>query len=100
MAYKEAPGALQVVTEPDYEAMVIGAHPDDNDFGTAATCALWAKQGKKIVWVVMTDGTEGAEIPSQPDEELMLLREQEQRNAAESYGISAVEFLRNRDGHL
>ncbi|GLV56978.1 GlcNAc-PI de-N-acetylase [Dictyobacter sp. S3.2.2.5] len=89
-----------MLTEPDYEAMVIGAHPDDNDFGTAATCALWASQGKKVVWVVMTDGTEGSEIPSQSDEELMLLREQEQRAAAEVYGIKAVEFLRNRDGHL
>jgi LmbE family N-acetylglucosaminyl deacetylase len=100
MGDRTAEGAVEMITTPDYEAMVIGAHPDDNDFGTAATCTLWARQGKKIVWVVMTDGTEGAEIPSQPDEELMLLREQEQRNAAEVYGISTVEFLRNRDGHL
>ncbi len=33
MADKNAPGALQVIKTPDYEAMVIGAHPDDNDFG-------------------------------------------------------------------
>ncbi|GCE17356.1 PIG-L deacetylase family protein [Dictyobacter kobayashii] len=100
MGDRTAPGAVEMLTEPDYEAMVIGAHPDDNDFGTAATCALWASQGKKIVWVVMTDGTEGSEIPSQSDEELMLTREQEQRAAAEVYGVQAVEFLRNRDGHL
>ncbi|GCE03683.1 PIG-L deacetylase family protein [Dictyobacter aurantiacus] len=100
MGDRTAQGAVEMLTEPDYEAMVIGAHPDDNDFGTAATCALWASQGKKVVWVVMTDGTEGSEIPSQSDEELMLLREQEQRAAAEVYGIKAVEFLRNRDGHL
>src|SRR5436309_13930501 len=54
MADKNAPGALQVVTTPDYEAMFIGAHPDDNDFGAGATSALWARQGKKIAWVVMT----------------------------------------------
>jgi Uncharacterized proteins, LmbE homologs len=100
MGDRTAIGAVEMITIPEYEAMVIGAHPDDNDFGTAATSALWASQGKKIVWVIMTDGTEGSEIPDQPDEELMLLREQEQRAAAEVYGITAVEFLRNRDGHL
>jgi LmbE family N-acetylglucosaminyl deacetylase len=89
-----------MLTTPDFEAMVIGAHPDDNDFSSAATSALWAKQGKKVVWVVMTDGTEGSEIPGQSDEELMRRREQEQRAACEVYGVQAVEFLRFRDGHL
>lgn len=100
MGDRTAAGAVEMITTPEFEAMVIGAHPDDNDFGAAATSALWASQGKKIVWVVMTDGSEGSEIPDQPDEELMLLREREQRAAAEVYGITAVEFLRNRDGHL
>lgn len=100
MADRNAPGALQVVTDPDYEAMVIGAHPDDDDFGTAATCALWARQGKKIAWVVMTDGAEGSEVPGLIDTALMLQREQEQRMACEVYGVLAVEFLRFHDGHL
>jgi LmbE family N-acetylglucosaminyl deacetylase len=100
MADKNAPGALQVVTTPDYEAMVIGAHPDDDDFGAGGTSALWAKQGKKVVWVVMTDGAEGSEVPSLIDTDLMLTREQEQRMACEVYGVQAVEFLRFSDGHL
>ena len=78
----------------------MGAHPDDADFATAATSALWAKQGKKIVWVVMTDGAEGSEVPSLVDTDLMLTREQEQRAACEVYGVQAVEFLRFSDGHL
>ena len=100
MADRKAPGALEVINVPDYEAMVIGAHPDDDDFGAAGTSALWAKQGKKIVWVIMTDGTEGSEVPSLADTDLMLAREQEQRLACEVYGIQAVEFLRFSDGHL
>src|SRR5579875_2737342 len=100
MADRKAPGALQVVTEPDFEAMVIGAHPDDNDFAAAGTSALWVKQGKKVVWVVMTDGTEGSEVPSLDGTELMLTREQEQRAACEVLGVQAVEFLRFPDGHL
>ena len=100
MADKNAPGALQVVTTPDYEAMVIGAHPDDDDFGAGGTSALWARQGKKVVWVVMTDGAEGSEVPSLIETDLMLTREQEQRMACEVYGVQAVEFLRFSDGHL
>ena len=100
MGDRNAPGALQVITTPDYEAMVIGAHPDDDDFGAGATSALWASQGKKVVWVVMTDGTEGSEVPSHKDIEFMLLREQEQRAATEVLGIKDVEFLRFPDGHL
>lgn len=100
MADRKAPGAMQVVTEPDFEALVIGAHPDDNDFGAAGTSALWAKQGKKVAWVVMTDGTEGSEVPALDANELMLLREEEQRAACEVLGVQAVEFLRFADGHL
>jgi LmbE family N-acetylglucosaminyl deacetylase len=100
MGDRTATGAIQMVTTPDYEAMVIGAHPDDNDFGTGGTSSLWAKEGKKIVWVIMTDGTEGSEVPQQSDEELRVLREHEQKLACEVYGVQAVEFLRFHDGHL
>ena len=100
MADRNAPGAMQVIKTPDFEAMVIGAHPDDNDFAAAGTSALWAKQGKKIVWVIMTDGAEGSEVPSIIDTDLMLTREQEQRMSCEVLGVQAVEFLRFPDGHL
>src|SRR5215469_16791302 len=100
MAERTAPEALEVIKIADYEAMVIGAHPDDDDIGAGGTSALWAKQGKKIVWVVMTDGAEGSEIPSLIDTDLMLAREREQRMASEVLGVQAVEFLRFSDGHL
>ncbi|QBD78299.1 PIG-L family deacetylase [Ktedonosporobacter rubrisoli] len=100
MGDRNAEGALQVVTTPEYEAMVIGAHPDDDDFAAGATSALWARQGKKVVWVVMTDGTEGSEVPSLSNTELMLAREHEQRLACETYGVKDIEFLRFPDGHL
>src|SRR6266480_2973483 len=100
MGDRNAPGAMEVITTPDYEAMVIGAHPDDADVGAGATSALWVRQGKKVVWVIMTDGTEGSEIPSLSETELMHRRECEQRKACEILGIQAVEFLRFPDGHL
>jgi LmbE family N-acetylglucosaminyl deacetylase len=100
MGNRNAPGAMEVNTISDYEAMVIGAHPDDTDISSAGTSALWAQQGKKIVWVCMTDGTEGSEIPHLADTDLMLTREQEQRMACDTLGVQSVEFLRFPDGAL
>src|SRR5262249_15360395 len=100
MGDRTATGAIQMLTTPDYEAMVIGAHPDDNDIGTGATSTLSEKEGKKLVWVIMTEGAEGSEMPEQSDEELRLTREQEQRLACEVYGVQAIEFPRFHDGHL
>ena len=39
--------ATNSATEPT-RVMVIAAHPDDPEFGCAATMAKWAKQGKEI----------------------------------------------------
>src|SRR5947207_12788247 len=100
MADKNAPGALEVITTPDYEAMVVGAHPDDDDFAAAATSALWVKQGQKVVWVVMTDGAGGSEVPGLVGTEFMLTREQEQRMACDVVGVQDVVFVRFSGGHL
>ncbi|HTI14288.1 MAG TPA: PIG-L deacetylase family protein [Dictyobacter sp.] len=100
MGDRTADGAVEMITTPDYEVLIIGAHPDDADFGAAATLSLWARQGKKIAWAVMTDGTEGSEIPDQSNEELRLIREEEQHRACAVYGIDTIEFLRFPDGHV
>lgn len=55
---------------------------------------------EKIVWVCMTDGTEGSEVPHLADNDLMLTREQEQRMACDILGVQSVEFLRFPDGAL
>ena len=41
------------------DLMVITAHPDDAEFGAAGTVALWTRQGKKVVYVVCTNGDKG-----------------------------------------
>src|SRR5438128_12497987 len=100
MADRKAPGALEVIKTPDYDAMVIGAHPDDNDFGAGGTSALWAKQGKKTVWVVMTDGAEGSEVPALIDNELMITLEQDQHMSCDVMAVQAAESMPFPDVHL
>ena len=80
--------------------MVIAAHPDDADFGPAATAATWIDQGS-VGWLVCcTSGDAGGEDPDADPLELSALREREQRAAADVVGYAGVTFLHMPDGAL
>jgi LmbE family N-acetylglucosaminyl deacetylase len=80
--------------------MVIAAHPDDADFGPAATAASWIDEGSKGWLVCCTSGDAGAEDPDTDPLELAALREREQRAAAKVVGYEGVSFLHMPDGAL
>jgi LmbE family N-acetylglucosaminyl deacetylase len=80
--------------------MVIAAHPDDADFGPAATAAKWIDAGS-VGWLVCcTSGDAGGEDPNIDPLELAALREREQRAAAAIVGYAGVTFLHMPDGAL
>jgi LmbE family N-acetylglucosaminyl deacetylase len=80
--------------------MVIAAHPDDAEFGPAATAARWIDAGS-VGWLVCcTSGDQGGEDPDADPLELALLREDEQRAAAAIVGYAGVSFLNQPDGAL
>ena len=81
-------------------AMVIFAHPDDAEFGSAGTVAKWASQGVEVTYVVGTDGSKGSDDPDMTSDHLSELRYAEQREAARILGVSHVEFLGFQDGVL
>jgi LmbE family N-acetylglucosaminyl deacetylase len=94
-AAPEAPHAWR----PD-RFLVIAAHPDDADFGPAATAAKWIDAGS-VGWLVCcTSGDAGAEDPDTDPLELAALREREQRAAAAVVGYAGVSFLHQPDGAL
>lgn len=80
--------------------MVIAAHPDDADFGPAATAARWIDAGSTGWLVCCTSGDAGAEDPDTDPLELAAVREREQRAAAEVVGYAGVSFLHMPDGAL
>src|SRR4029079_15084798 len=80
--------------------MVIAAHPDDADFGPAATAAAWIDQGSKGWLVCCTSGDAGGEDPDTDPLELAALREREQRAAAAVVGYAGITFLHQPDGAL
>jgi LmbE family N-acetylglucosaminyl deacetylase len=80
--------------------MLIVAHPDDADFGPAATAARWIDEGSTGWLVCCTSGDAGGEDPDLDPLELAALRESEQREAARIIGYAGVTFLHQPDGAL
>jgi LmbE family N-acetylglucosaminyl deacetylase len=80
--------------------MVIGAHPDDPEFGAGGTIAKLAAQGKEITYVLATSGDKGSHDPNVRPGQLATRREQEQRDAAAVLGVNEVIYLRYPDGIL
>lgn len=80
--------------------LVVVAHPDDAEFTSGGSIALWAGAGADITCVVCTDGSKGGEDLRDDDDAVRALREVEQRHAATILGISEVVFLRYPDGEL
>lgn len=80
--------------------MVISPHPDDLDFGCSGTIAKWARQGKEIVYILVTSGDKGGRDLSIDPESFGERREAEQREAALMVGTKQVIFLRYKDGEV
>jgi len=78
---------------------VVVAHPDDIDFGAAATVASWTKAGMDVGYCLCTSGDAGG-FDDTPRERMRELREREQRAAAAVVGVSEVTFLGHPDGRV
>jgi LmbE family N-acetylglucosaminyl deacetylase len=88
-------------TVPKFDrVLVVSAHPDDPEFGAGGSVARMAKDGARVTYVIVTDGSQGGEDPKQKDSELTAIRQKEQRAAARVLGVKKVEFLGYKDGHL
>ena len=88
------------MTNPSNTILVVTPHPDDAEGGAGGTIAKFAKEGKKVVLVVCTNGDKGTSDRTLKPEKLAAIREKEQLNAAEVLGIDEVVFLRFPDQNL
>lgn len=87
---------LAPVDESFERALVVVAHPDDIEYGTAAAVDKWTKAGKTVTYLLATRGEAG--IDTIAPEEAGPLRAQEERDAASEVGVEIVEFLEYDDG--
>ena len=81
-------------------ALVIFAHPDDAEFMCGGTVAAWAKEGTEVHYCLVTDGSAGSNDPGVSREQMIPVREREQRAAADVLGVAGLTFLGFRDGEL
>lgn len=77
----------------------IFAHPDDEVFGPGGTLALFAKEGRDVYLICVTDGDAGMNS-SGKDGDLGEIRRDELRASATALGIKEVFFLGYKDGSL
>ncbi|NNF54526.1 MAG: PIG-L family deacetylase [Acidimicrobiales bacterium] len=89
---------LEPLPEDWATAVAIVAHPDDMEYGAAGAVARWTAQGKRVVYVLVTDGEAG--ISSMDPLEVGPLRRAEQVAACNVVGVADVEFLGLPDGLL
>jgi LmbE family N-acetylglucosaminyl deacetylase len=86
--------------EPVERALVVISHPDDAEFGAAATIAHLTARGVRVDYVVTTDGGRGTEDPEVTPEMLAAVRTSEQRAAADVLGVTEIVHLGYPDGYL
>jgi len=78
--------------------LAVVAHPDDMEYGAASAVARWTAQGKRIAYVLVTDGEAG--ISTIRPDEVGPLRRSEQMASCAVVGVTDVEFLGRPDGLL
>ncbi len=99
--------AVVGTTRPDFASdegveriLVVTAHPDDVDFGTAGSVATWTAAGIDVSYCIVTDGDAGGDDRSMPRTEMARIRRAEQTSAAFQVGVTDVRFLGYPDGRL
>src|ERR1700712_3864081 len=88
------------ITEGLERVLVVMAHPDDVDFGSAGTMATWVEAGIEVTYLMVTDGDAGGSDREMPRPEMARIRQEEQRAAAAAVGVTDVRFLGYPDGNV
>ncbi|MDP9223222.1 MAG: PIG-L family deacetylase, partial [Actinomycetota bacterium] len=83
-----------------FRALAVTAHPDDMEFGSAGTLAVWADAGAEVTLCIVTDGSTGTQDRELMGPRLALVRREESRRAADVVGIKDLVWLDRRDGYV
>jgi len=80
--------------------LVITAHPDDVDFGSAGTIAQWTDAGVSVSYCIVTNGDAGGSDREISRTEMAAIRQAEQTAAAKQVGVHDLYFLGYPDGQV
>ena len=85
---------------PIKRVLVVTAHPDDVDFGSAGTIASLTDAGVEVAYCIVTNGDAGGFDPAIPRSEIAGIRQREQTAAAKVVGVDTLVFLGYPDGQV
>ncbi len=85
---------------PPERVLVVAAHPDDVDFGCAASVATWTAAGIQVSYCILTDGDAGGSDESVSRADMARIRREEQTAAAAQVGVGDIHWLAHPDGRL
>lgn len=80
--------------------LVVMAHPDDVDFGSAGTIATLTGAGVHVTYCLVTDGNAGGSDRSASRADVAAMRREEQTAAAAVVGVTDLVFLGHPDGRV
>ena len=80
--------------------LCISAHPDDNEFTIAGSVAAWAREGRDVVFCLVTSGGAGTNEHTPDNTGLVPIRERESWDAAKILGVKDLVLLGYEDGVL
>jgi LmbE family N-acetylglucosaminyl deacetylase len=78
--------------------LCIAAHPDDIEFTIAGSVARWTREGRNVVFCLVTTGGAGTNEYTPDGEGLVPTRERELHEAARILGVKEVVLLGYPDG--
>jgi LmbE family N-acetylglucosaminyl deacetylase len=78
--------------------LCIAAHPDDIEFTIAGSVARWAREGRRVVFCLVTTGGAGTNEHTPVGDGLVPVRERELHEAARILGVADVVLLGYQDG--
>ncbi len=101
MSEPEAEGSA--ISEPAARVgpvVAVFAHPDDAEIAAGGTLAKWARSGREVHLLVLTNGDRGSSDPDMSRAELAATRAVETEAAAAQMGLATVRILAVHDGAL
>lgn len=80
--------------------LCVAAHPDDHEFTIGGSVVRWAREGREIVFCLVTNGGAGTNEHTPSPDGLVAIRDRETREAARILGVKEVVVLGYQDGVL
>jgi len=80
--------------------LAVFGHPDDAEISSGGTLAKWAREGRAVHLLVLTNGDRGSEDPARDRAKLALVRRKETEAAGDMLGLAASQVLDVHDGEL